>query len=95
MSKDLSPEAVLGPDVTPEKLKETVKTAPTDKLTAIAEKLAASLETAGKSGGALDGLAKSAGLGDLSALKEKLKVVVDELKSRGIDVSKYTKLLGV
>ena len=95
LSKDLSPEAVLGPDVTPEKLRENVKTAPTDKLTAIADKLLASIEGAGKSGGALEGIAKSAGLGDLTALKEKLRVVVDELKTRGVDISKYTKVLGV
>ena len=96
MMKDLSPEAVLGPDVTPEKLKEQVKAAPTDKLTAIADKLLASLESSGNAGGgAIDGIAKSAGLGDLTALKEKLRVVVDELKARGIDVSKYTKVLGV
>jgi len=49
----------------------------------------------GKSGGALEGIAKSAGLGDVTALKEKLRVVVDELKGRGIDVSKYTKVLGL
>jgi len=95
MSKDLSPEAVLGPDVTLEKLKESVKTAPTNSLTAIADKLLASLESAGKSGGSLEGIAKSAGLGDLTALKEKLRVVVDELKARNIDISKYTKVLGI
>ena len=96
MSKDLSPEAVLGPDVTPEKLKEHVKTAPTDKLTAIADKLLASLESSGNAGGgALEGIAKSAGLGDLTALKEKLRVIVDELKARNIDISKYTKVLGI
>jgi hypothetical protein len=75
--------AVLSSTFSVEKLKEAAASLEPAKLQEIAEKIIGAIKE------------KATDLPALKDLKSKLQVVVDQLKAKGVDVTKYTSFLGI
>jgi hypothetical protein len=91
--KALDPKTVGDPQITVDKLKESLNSLSTDNLKEIANNLVTSIKT--QSAALKDQLAsgKTDAATALKSLKDKLQVVVDKLKASGQDVSQYTAAL--
>lgn len=74
--------AVLASSFSVEKLKEAAASLEPSKLQEIADKIVSAIKE------------KASDPAAVQSLKDKLKVVVDQLKAKGIDISKYTSFLG-
>jgi len=107
----ITPEEIITPETTVDKLKKIASSLSLDQLTTLADGLTKVIQE--KTGAVDDATAKvkevsSSVLNDLGSLKEsasktlevgsalvdKLRVTVDELKAKGADVTKYLQTLG-